>query len=188
MAYDNPEVFGRLQLYENPREGDRELGRYGRKILVLAETSGDGAAVYERYLKVLGVLGMYGTEVARVRVIHSKLFQDDPEFQARTVGAEHVFFLPRVKHETTVLESLDGDNMSSYTFDDLCVTFDRKTSVQQFDPMGEVALQYDGLSDPPALRVIDVQGCAEDGHGEPGEPRSDLPEAMLPHLLEAMAA
>ena len=176
MAYENHEVFGAFCRTETL--GGEEISvRWGRKILVLAEINGDEADVYSVYLRTLGVLGTYGTEVARARVIH----QEGWEYP-RTVLAEQVFLFPREQHEGgTILRSMPGDNEDS---DDgiIRVTHDRKFSSQELGQMSEVAVQYDGLAEPPVLRIIDVQGSDRQGN-----PQSELPGELLPALKAAVS-
>jgi hypothetical protein len=174
MAYENPDVFGEFNLYT--KVDNREIGKYGREILVLAEASGGGESVHAKYLNALGVLCAQGAEVGRACVIHSRAGKP------QTVGAEHVFYFPRDEHEGTVLGSMEGDNEGLETPDGVYAKFDRKTSMVPLGPMGELALQYDGLAEPPVLRVIDLQGHREDGCGDP---KSELPVGMLSDLLAA---
>lgn len=176
MAYTNSEAFGNFNLYNVRNE--LELGRYGREILILGETSGEATEVHSTYLRVLGILGAHGAEAGRSRVIH----QRTGEYR-RTVQAEHVFLFPLQTLEgATVLYSMGGDR-DDYHNGEVWVTYDRKVSrVELGAAMGEVALQYDGLAEPPVLRVIDVQGS-----NRQGGPESELPAGLVPALSEAAA-
>ncbi|HSX35725.1 MAG TPA: hypothetical protein VLH84_02215 [Patescibacteria group bacterium] len=176
MAYDNPEAFGKFHLYKSTGPDSREIGKYGREVLTLVEARGIEDDLLATYQRLLGVLGTHGTEAARARVIHGW------GQAARTVLAEHVFLLPWKDHQDTVLTSMAGDNEERRTDDGEYVRYDRKSSMQQLGPMGEVALQYDGLAEPPVLRVIDVQGGDRQG-----TPQSDLPVEFLPALRAGVA-
>ncbi len=172
MAYDNPEAFGKLGL-KTDRDG-REIGRYDHEVETLAEASGNETDLLPTYQRLLGVLSTHGAEVARMRVIHG---YDD---EARTVLAEHVFFFPWQNHQGTILTGILEDNKKYTTADGTLVRYDRKDSMQGMGNTGEVMIQYDGLAEPPELRVLDMQGGDQQGKMRSGlsdELRADLKAA-----------
>ncbi len=87
------------------------------------------------------------------------------------------------------LQSRDNDGNSHELPGGMRVTYDRKVAgpAQIASAMGEIAVQYDALASPPALRVIDVMGHIHDGHGTWCEPRSIIPEGMLTDIEAALA-
>lgn len=177
MAFTNPETFGNLHIIESL--GGREISKHaGVAIRTIAELQADPEEVRASYLKTLGLLSMHAAEIAHSRTIHGHIGR------AQTVAAEHIFWTPKADYEATILYGIEGDNESHRQADGTMVTYDRKSSDQQMHGAdGQVALQYDNLAWPPALRVVDLRG---ESQTVPGTLASLLPAGLESSIKQAV--